>query len=157
MPRANKLPPTYWQTGHIDVIRPRRNPEDGSMSGKNILPYIIDPRFTVDIDTPFDWMRYEWLVNTVDWTWSIPRSKRRSFPHKISLVVMDFDGVLTDNRVWVDQDGEERVAAYRGDSMGITMVRKTLPIEFIVISTETNPVVTARCKKIEVGGFPGHQ
>ena len=56
------LPPTYWQTGHIDVIRPGVILEENSMSGRNILPYLIDPRYTVDIDTPFDWLRYEWLV-----------------------------------------------------------------------------------------------
>ena len=39
--------------------------------------------------------------------------------------------------------------------MGINQVRKTLPIEFIVISTETNPVVSARCKKIGLEVFQG--
>ena len=105
------LPPTYWQTGHIDVIRPRVILEGNSMSGRKILPYLIDPRYTVDIDTPFDWLRYEWLVRNADLDMVDPASKRRKLPAKISLVAMDFDGVLTDNLVYVDQDGSERVAS----------------------------------------------
>ena len=152
-----QLPPTYWQTGHIDVIRPQVI-LDGSMSGRTILPYPIDPRFTVDIDTPFDWLRYEWLLQNAGLDMVDPASKRRAFPNKVSLVVMDFDGVLTDNRVWVDQDGRERVSAYRGDSMGVNVVRRALPVQFLVISTETNPVVSARCQKMKiecVAGYPG--
>lgn len=149
------LPPTYWQTGHIDVIRPQVITEQGSMSGKSILPLIIDSHYTVDIDTPFDWMRYEWLLRNGNLDMVDPASKRRKLPEKISLVVMDFDGVMTDNRVWVDEQGGERIASSRGDSMGIHLVRKALPIEFMVISTETNPVVTARCKKINLEVYQG--
>ena len=149
------LPPTYWQTGHIDVIRPRVILEENSMSGRKILPYRIDPRFTVDIDTPFDWLRYEWLVRNADLDMVDPASKRRKLPEKISLVAMDFDGVLTDNLVYVDQDGSERVASSRGDSMGIRLVRECTPVKFVVISTETNPVVTARCKKIDLEVYQG--
>lgn len=144
------LPPTYWQTGHIDVIRPRVILEQGSMSGSVILPYLIDARYTVDIDTPFDWQRYEWLVRNGDLDMVDPASRRRRFPAKVSLVVMDFDGVLTDNLVYVDENGVEKVAASRGDSMGIRLVRETLPIEFMVISTEANPVVSARCSKLKL-------
>ncbi len=55
------LPPVYWQTGHINAIRPatiRR----GSMTGKVILPIIIPLLYLVDIDTPADWEYSEWLV-----------------------------------------------------------------------------------------------
>lgn len=149
------LPPTYWQTGHIDVIRPSVILEQASMSGRVILPYLIDARYTVDIDTPFDWQRYEWLVRNGDLDMVDPTSRRRHFPSKISLVAMDFDGVLTDNIVYVDENGVEKVATSRGDSMGIRLVREALPIEFIVISTEVNPVVTARCKKLKLEVYQG--
>lgn len=149
------LPPTYWQTGHIDVIRPQVILTQDSMSGKTILPYLIDPRYTVDIDAPFDWLRYEWLVRNGGLDMVDPASKRRHLPEKTSLVVMDFDGVLTDNLVYMDEDGKESVSSSRGDSMGIRLVREGLPIEFIVISTEVNPVVSARCKKLKVEVFQG--
>jgi YrbI family 3-deoxy-D-manno-octulosonate 8-phosphate phosphatase len=150
-----ELPSTFWQTGHIDVIRSETILKKDSMSGDKILPFLIDPAYTVDIDTVFDWKRYEWQVLWGELKIVDPANKRRSFPQKISLVVMDFDGVLSDNRVWVDQDGEEMVAAYRGDSMGINQVRSSSKIDFLVISTETNPVVSARCKKMKVDVHQG--
>lgn len=66
---------------------------------------------------------------------------------RIKLIVYDFDGVMTDNRVYVDQDGRESVAANRSDGLGIGMIRK-LGIEQCILSTETNPVVQARATKL---------
>lgn len=60
MPRQ-KLPQTYWQTGHIDVIRSKTILK-GSMTGRRILPFILDGRFAIDIDTPADWIRAELLI-----------------------------------------------------------------------------------------------
>lgn len=153
------LPPVYWQTGHIDVIRPHVFAAN-SMSGKTILPVIIDPAYTVDIDTPKDWARYEWLVTHDDLEIVRPVSprleseppvqkNRRPLPDPVDLVVFDFDGVMTDNRVWVDEDGREMVAAYRSDSMGLSYLRKA-GVEAVVISTEVNPVVAARCRKMKI-------
>jgi N-acylneuraminate cytidylyltransferase len=56
------LPPVYWQTGHVNAIRPATI-LCGSMTGKAILPIIIDLRYLVDIDTPADWEHAEWLVS----------------------------------------------------------------------------------------------
>jgi CMP-N-acetylneuraminic acid synthetase len=55
------LPLVYWQTGHVNAIRPAAI-RDGSMTGRVILPIMIDPRYLVDIDTPADWEHAEWLV-----------------------------------------------------------------------------------------------
>lgn len=67
----------------------------------------------------------------------------------IELLVLDFDGVLTDNRVWVDQDGRESVACSRGDGMGMQLLIKA-GVQVFVMSKERNPVVSARCKKLGV-------
>lgn len=64
-------------------------------------------------------------------------------------MVFDFDGVMTDDRVWVDQAGQESVAANRSDGMGIAAMRQS-GISMVVLSTEPNPVVTARCQKLEL-------
>lgn len=70
-------------------------------------------------------------------------------PGRPELLVLDFDGVLTDNAVYVDQEGREWVRCSRGDGMGITLVRRAgLPV--VVLSTETNPVVQARCSKLGI-------
>ena len=72
----------------------------------------------------------------------------------IDLLILDFDGVLTDNRVYVTQDGKEAVACHRGDGWGIRLL-KNAGLEIIILSTETNPVVSARAKKLGVQCIQG--
>jgi 3-deoxy-D-manno-octulosonate 8-phosphate phosphatase (KDO 8-P phosphatase) len=67
----------------------------------------------------------------------------------IALVVFDFDGVLTDNRVWVLEDGTEAVACSRADGLAFDILRHH-QIRALIMSTETNPVVSARAKKLKV-------
>ena len=61
-----RLPPTYWQTGHVDAVRPHTILEDASMTGKRILSFVVDPRYAVDIDTPEQWAFAEWLLQRGD-------------------------------------------------------------------------------------------
>jgi N-acylneuraminate cytidylyltransferase len=65
------------------------------------------------------------------------------------LLVLDFDGVFTDNRVWMNEHGEESVVFDRGDGMGISLLRQA-GVEVLVLSTEENPIVGARCRKLRV-------
>jgi len=149
------LPPVYWQTGHIDAIRPRVILEENSMSGRVILPVMIDPRYTVDIDSPADWQRYEWLVSS-GLEMVMPGPGRRPLPEKVALVVFDFDGVMTDNRVWVDQDGREMIAASRAEGPGLHALAAQ-GIRTLVLSREPNPVVAARCRKLEIPVIQGEK
>jgi len=148
------LPEVYWHTGIIDVIRPEVILEKNSMSGDVILPVYVDPAFSVDIDTPQDWAECEYLIRERDLAIVFPGTRPRTWPEKVSLVVFDFDGVMTDNRVWVNQDGVESVAASRGDGMGIDLM-KNAGFRAVIISTEQNPVVAARAKKIGLPYFHG--
>ena len=148
------LPETFWQTGHIDVIKPQIILSQNSMSGKNILPVFIDPDFTVDLDKPSDWVKAEWIVWHTGLKMVTPGNQRRKLPVIIDLVVFDFDGVMTDNRVFVNQDGIESVAANRGDGMGINLLQAA-GIRTLVISKEINPVVQARCKKLNIPFIQG--
>ena len=75
------------------------------------------------------------------------------WPERIDLVVFDFDGVMTDNRVLVSSAGDEAVLCHRGDGWGIGLLRAA-GVEMLVLSTEANPVVEARCRKLEI---PCHQ
>ncbi len=148
------LPAAYQHTGLIDVIRPATILELDSMSGKTILPVIFDPGYAADLDTPADWARAEQVVLHGEQKMVWPGNPRRSMPAKVRLLVLDFDGVLTDNRVWVDEDGGEMVAANRSDSLGVFMLRQE-GVETAVISTETNPVVAARCRKMKIDCIQG--
>jgi N-acylneuraminate cytidylyltransferase len=148
------LPQTYWQTGHIDAIRLTTIIQKNSLSGDIIYPLLIDPRYAVDIDTLGDWQRAELLINQAEIPIVFPNHNRRPLPSQIGLLVFDFDGVMTDDRVWVDQEGHESVAASRRDGLGIAMLRKA-GIPMVVLSTETNPIVTARCRKLELTAIQG--
>ena len=72
----------------------------------------------------------------------------------LKLIVYDFDGVMTDNRVYVDQNGNESVQVNRSDGLGVSEIKK-LGIEQIIISTEKNPVVTKRAKKLNIKCLQG--
>jgi 3-deoxy-D-manno-octulosonate 8-phosphate phosphatase (KDO 8-P phosphatase) len=67
----------------------------------------------------------------------------------VDLVVYDFDGVMTDNRVIVFQDGTEAVVVNRADGLGVDCFR-SLDIPQLILSTETNPVVNARAAKLRI-------
>ncbi|MFN8405385.1 MAG: HAD hydrolase family protein, partial [Anaerolineales bacterium] len=126
----------------------------GSMSGGVIYPIIIDSRYTVDIDNLQDWARYEHLVSTGELDMVTPGKTRRPMPEKIKLVLCDFDGVITDNRVWTDQDGHETVVASRADSMRVKQMRE-IGIDVMILSSEVNSVVSARAKKMGVEAVHG--
>lgn len=66
---------------------------------------------------------------------------------KIRLIVSDFDGVMTNNRVLVSEDGLEAVLCNRSDGLAIEMLKRN-GIDVVVISKETNKVVQARCRKL---------
>lgn len=67
----------------------------------------------------------------------------------IKLLVYDCDGVLTDNRVLVDENGTESVFFHRGDGMAVSLI-KQLGIRQIILSTEVNPVVRMRAAKLKI-------
>jgi YrbI family 3-deoxy-D-manno-octulosonate 8-phosphate phosphatase len=148
------LPPVYWQTGHIDAIRTSSIIEKKSLTGDVIYPIVIDSRYTVDIDNLQDWARYEHLVMTGGLDYVSPGRQRRPMPEVIKLLVLDFDGVVSNNLVWTDQDGREMVAASRSDSIRIQDLREA-GVETIILSSETNPVVAARAKKMGVEAVQG--
>ena len=68
---------------------------------------------------------------------------------EVKLLALDFDGVLTDNRVLVLEDGREGVLCSRGDGFGFDLLR-AIGFPAVVISKEGNPVVGARCKKLKL-------
>jgi YrbI family 3-deoxy-D-manno-octulosonate 8-phosphate phosphatase len=147
------LPPVYWQTGHIDVIRTSTIAQKKSLTGDEIYPLVIDSKYTVDIDTLSDWAKYEALVYS-GLEIASPGKPLKSMPETIQLIICDFDGVVTDNSVITDQDGKESVLASRSDSMHIKTLKEK-GIDFLILSSEPNPVVQARAKKMGVESIHG--
>ncbi len=80
-------------------------------------------------------------------------SKLHKIP-KPKILFTDFDGCLTDDRVWLNQDGEEFVAANRKDGLAVKWL-KNLGIQVVITSTETNKVVQARGNKMGVEVLQG--
>jgi 3-deoxy-D-manno-octulosonate 8-phosphate phosphatase (KDO 8-P phosphatase) len=67
----------------------------------------------------------------------------------IRMVIFDFDGVFTDDAVYVDEEGRESVRCWRGDGLGLRKL-DALGIETLILSTEINPVVGYRAQKLRI-------
>ena len=65
----------------------------------------------------------------------------------VRLAVFDFDGVFTDNRVWVNEHGEESVSCSRSDGLGLRRL-DAVGLPYLIVSTEASPVVQARAAKL---------
>ena len=66
---------------------------------------------------------------------------------RVRLAVFDFDGVFTDNRVWVNEAGEELLAFSRSDGLGLRRLDE-VGVRYLIVSTEPNPIVGARAVKL---------
>ena len=73
----------------------------------------------------------------------------------IDAFIFDFDGVLTNNIVHLDQDGKESVSCNRGDGLAFDVLRKLKKSSYI-LSTENNSVVTARANKLKIPALQGN-
>ncbi len=73
---------------------------------------------------------------------------------KIKMLVCDFDGVMTNNKVILDENGKESVVCDRGDGLGIELIKK-IGVFIFVLSKERNKIVEARCKKLDIDFIQG--
>lgn len=134
----------YIENGNLYVFKPSVIRDSGSRIGGKISLYPMSALQSLQIDSKEDLVQME----------NILAISKSSYSKKVvlsapKLLVLDFDGVMTDNTVLVDQDGREAVFCNRGDGLGLDKLRKT-DVKIMVLSTEKNPVVTARCKKLNI-------
>jgi 3-deoxy-D-manno-octulosonate 8-phosphate phosphatase (KDO 8-P phosphatase) len=73
---------------------------------------------------------------------------------RIKLAVFDFDGVFTDNRVWVNERGEELLAFTRSDGLGLRRLDE-VGVHYLILSMEQNPIVSARAQKLRADCVQG--
>ena len=72
----------------------------------------------------------------------------------VRFAVFDFDGVFSDNRVWTNDRGEESVACFRGDSLGLRRLDE-VGVEYLILTSETNDAVAARARKMRADIIKG--
>jgi N-acylneuraminate cytidylyltransferase len=126
--------------------------------------YPMDYWSSFQVDAPEDLELVEWILARTE-----RASRRASLPARPVLLALDFDGVMTDNRVLVLEDdafaaifnrvlvledGREGVWCNRGDGLGLERLREQ-GLDVLVISKERNPVVGARCAKLGVRYLQG--
>jgi YrbI family 3-deoxy-D-manno-octulosonate 8-phosphate phosphatase len=164
-----------WRVGHASTdgalginhdkrVRPRRQDrepeflETGAVYAMRVAGFVAARhRFfgkTVLYETPAE--RVCEIDETVDLELAELRLRERArarvamlLPKPVSLIVFDFDGVMTDDLVEVDQDGRESVRCSRSDGLGLEALRKA-GVPMLVLSKEQNPVVSARCRKLQI-------
>jgi 3-deoxy-D-manno-octulosonate 8-phosphate phosphatase (KDO 8-P phosphatase) len=73
---------------------------------------------------------------------------------RVRLAVFDFDGVFTDNRVYVNERGDEALAFSRSDGLGLRRLDE-VGVQYLIVSTEQNPIVGARAEKLRVDCVQG--
>ncbi|MGW2745357.1 cytidylyltransferase domain-containing protein [Streptomyces sp. NPDC001450] len=104
-----------------------------------------DPSRVLEIDDPHDLARARALAPLFD----ADRPGALPTYDDIDAVVLDFDGTQTDDRVLIDSDGREFVSVHRGDGLGIAALRRS-GLKMLILSTEQNPVVAARARKLKL-------
>jgi YrbI family 3-deoxy-D-manno-octulosonate 8-phosphate phosphatase len=73
---------------------------------------------------------------------------------RVRFAIFDFDGVFTDNRVWVDERGEELLAFSRSDGLGLRRLDE-VGVQYLIVSMEQNPIVGARARKLRADCLQG--
>ncbi|MFE6284932.1 cytidylyltransferase domain-containing protein [Streptomyces sp. NPDC057877] len=104
-----------------------------------------DPARVLEIDDPHELARARALAPLFD----ADRPGALPTADDIDAVVLDFDGTQTDDRVLVDSEGREFVSVHRGDGLGIAALRRS-GLKMLILSTEQNPVVAARARKLKL-------
>jgi 3-deoxy-D-manno-octulosonate 8-phosphate phosphatase (KDO 8-P phosphatase) len=66
---------------------------------------------------------------------------------RVRIAIFDFDGVFTDNRVWVNERGEEALAFSRSDGLGLRRLDE-VGVQYLIVSMEENSIVGARARKL---------
>ena len=141
----------FLENGALYVMRAQGFKEARHrLFGKTAM-YVMPPDRCLEIDEPVDLHIAEVLMREQQQQLTL-----QALPDFIAAVVLDFDGVFTDNKVIVFQDGREAVVCDRGDGWGLAQLKR-LGVPILVLSTEENPVVQARCDKLGIASMHGIQ
>ena len=142
LPRQ-QLDPEFKETGALYAMNIDQFRKSGHRFFGRIGMYEVPADRSMEIDEPGD-LR---LANTLE-------IQEKSVPNRESLksikaIVFDFDGVMTDDQVYITETGEEMVMASRSDGMGISAL-KNAGLKLLILSKERNPVVARRAEKLQI-------
>ena len=142
LPRQ-QLDPEFKETGALYAMNIDQFRKSGHRFFGRIGMYEVPADRSMEIDEPED-LR---LANTLE-------IQEKSVPNRESLksikaIVFDFDGVMTDDQVYITETGEEMVMASRSDGMGISAL-KNAGLKLLILSKERNPVVARRAEKLQI-------
>ncbi len=144
--RRQDRKPLYLENGSIYVFKPSLLRQTCNRLGGKIARYSMDFWKSFEIDTVENIELCEYFFRKhLLAGWLAREGGVAAF--KPDLIVYDFDGVMTDNRVLVLQDGSEGVLANRADGWGVAQLRQA-GLRQMILSTEINSVVAARAKKL---------
>ncbi|MFE1575503.1 cytidylyltransferase domain-containing protein [Streptomyces fradiae] len=141
-PRRQDRRPEYLETGAAYAMEAAGFRTHGHRFFGRTALVPTDPARVLEIDDPHDLARARALAPLLDPVDTPTRAD-------VDAVVLDFDGTQTDDRVLVDSDGRELVAVHRGDGLGVAALRRA-GLHLLILSTERNPVVAARARKLHV-------
>ncbi|MFF8030375.1 MULTISPECIES: cytidylyltransferase domain-containing protein [unclassified Streptomyces] len=144
-PRRQDRPQDFLETGAAYAMDAAGFREHGHRFFGRTELVRTDPARVLEIDDPHDLARARALAPLFD----AERPGALPTAQDIDAVVLDFDGTQTDDRVLIDSTGQEFVAVHRGDGLGIAALRRS-GLKLLVLSTEQNPVVAARARKLKL-------
>jgi N-acylneuraminate cytidylyltransferase len=143
-PRRQEREPQYLENGAIYAMR-----TEGFLRAKHrffgrVAAYLMPPERSIDVDEPHDLDVAGALARRLE-----AQEAATLLPNPVEALALDFDGVMTDDGVWVEEGGREGVRVTRADGLGVARLRE-LGLPIVVISKERNPVVAARCQKLQL-------
>ncbi|MDT3726004.1 N-acylneuraminate cytidylyltransferase [Streptomyces sp. DSM 41972] len=143
-PRRQDRPQDFLETGAAYAMDVAGLREHGHRFFGRTGLVRTDPARVLEVDDPHDLARARALAPLLD-------AGRTGLPtaDDIDAVVLDFDGTQTDDRVLIDADGREFVSVHRGDGLGVAALRRG-GLKLLILSTEQNPVVAARARKLKI-------
>lgn len=145
-PRRQDRPAEWLETGAAYAMRGSGLRATRHRFFGRVALVRTDPARVLEIDEPDDLARARALAPLLD---TPPGGSALPTRDDIDAVVLDFDGTQTDDRVYVDETGRESVAVHRGDGLGVAALRRA-GVPVLILSTELNPVVAARARKLSV-------
>lgn len=159
--RRQDLEPQYLEAGSVYAMRTDCFLKEKTRFCGNTTQFVCsDSHRCLEIDDAADFFMAEAMFY---WQMKAPEIKEQyrnrftlysAFPKELGAIICDFDGVFTDNTVFTLQNGDECVRCDRSDGAGLAFLKK-IGVPIIVLSSEINIVVEARCRKLGIECYHG--